>query len=271
MILVVSSPNTYASKRLMAESKKLSIPLKIVPANELSTVNLAPFKVLYIRNPFVNKSPEFLPQVIALAKKFKRSGKKVVDDVVANGDLALGKWDNYKRLKLSGIPIPKTELLSDYPLPTTHYPLILKWIYGFKAREVFFVANELRLKEIFSKFPKNELLIQEFIPAKYEYKIITVGYKALPVATKFKIKDLGFKIDFSSASSVPIRGLPSELIEMAETAAKVLGRQLSKVDILESHGKFYVLEVNRCPGLKSFERITKHNVVKAFLDYLYSL
>jgi glutathione synthase/RimK-type ligase-like ATP-grasp enzyme len=43
------------------------------------------------------------------------------------------------------------------------------------------------------------------------------------------------------------------------------------VDILEKAGKFYVLEVNRFPGLKSFEQQTKSNIYAKFIEYLAAL
>ena len=42
----------------------------------------------------------------------------------------------------------------------------------------------------------------------------------------------------------------------------------SHADILEKDGKFFILEVNRFPGLESFEKLTKYNVGKEFLKYL---
>ena len=59
-----------------------------------------------------------------------------------------------------------------------------------------------------------------------------------------------------------------KIVYLAEQSSELLKRELAKVDILESAGKFYVLEVNRFPGLKSFEELTKFNVTAEFLRYL---
>ena len=53
-----------------------------------------------------------LPQIIALAKKFKAAGKKVVDSTIADGKLGQGKWADYQKLEKAGLLIPKTSLLS---------------------------------------------------------------------------------------------------------------------------------------------------------------
>jgi|GEM_PF-1417793 glutathione synthase/RimK-type ligase-like ATP-grasp enzyme len=314
MILVISSKKVYAAKRLAEEAAAKHRELSITDVDGLVAcdfnVDITKFDVLYIRDPFFNGGAEFLPQIIALAKKFKAAGKKVVDSSIADGKLGMGKWADYQQLQKSGLPIPTTRLLSDCPLPTIHYPLILKWTYGFKAKDVFLIKNEERLKNILPLHHKKEWLIQEFIQADYEYKIITVGYKALPVILRFGTKGGGFRVDFKKAAvmrSLPplMRGgsgrgcnksgmtatslsskafnnrialgdiSPQEeracnpaIISLAESASLLLGRELAKVDILESAGKFYILEVNRFPGLKSFEEITGYNVFKDFLGYL---
>ena len=115
--------------------------------------------------------------------------------------------------------------------------------------------------------PKKELMVQEYVKADYEYKVVVVGFKALPKVLRFTISDLGFKIDFAKHELIE-RTQVRKVCSLAEKAAKVLGRELCKVDILEKNGKLYVLEVNRFPGLEGFEELMKYNVFKEFLKYL---
>jgi len=268
MILVISSKTTYADKRLVSEAKAANVDLKIVSPGELRDINPADFRCLFVRNPFVEKSPKYLSEVVNLAKTFKQAGKKVFDSSVASGDLAKGKWVDYQKLLKAYLPIPRTEVLQSYNLKPKTYPLILKWIYGFKGKHVYLVSDEQRFRLLLKKYPKEELMLQEFVPAQYEYKIITLGYKALPVVLRFNIKDSRFRVNPVAFESVPTEKLPKRLIALAELASKVLGREMAKVDILENNGKFYILEVNRFPGLQSFETLTKYNVAREFLEYL---
>jgi glutathione synthase/RimK-type ligase-like ATP-grasp enzyme len=364
MILIISSKNVYAAKRILQEAEIRNEKLEIMDVQDLVDcgfkVDIERFDVLYVRDPYLNGSAEFLPQIVALAKRFKAAGKKVVDEAIAGGELGRGKWADYQKLKKAGLLIPKTSLLSviarsasdeaissrkrlprpspirlrlgrlelaemaaalgarndsaSYPLSTTRYPLILKWNYGFKSKHTFLARDEAVLNGVVQKYPADELLIQEFIPAEFEYKIITVGYKALPVALRFKVKDGGFRVDFREYRVIQTPTTPSRLaghpslaggeaprkipehprsissffkeeypakrgevvgvekiqkiIRLAEQSSALLSRELAKVDILESAGKFYVLEVNRFPGLKSFEELTKSNVTADFLRYL---
>jgi glutathione synthase/RimK-type ligase-like ATP-grasp enzyme len=270
-----------------------------------------------------------LEKIIQLAQSFKAQGGRVVDDNITKGNLGKGKWEDYQKLIKAGLSIPKTWKYESrimnygFKLSTKHLalsPFILKWIYGLKAKGTFLIRKEADLENLPRYLPRNELMQQEYIEADWEYKIITVGYKALPVILRFKFNKKSGRVDFSSFSVIPSesssraclpgrQGIPyrlktkgslppaprlwrasrsttksavpdealaksgrddkvSNLTQLAELAAKTLGRELAKVDILEKAGKFYVLEVNRFPGLKSFESLAKYNVFKLFVEYL---
>jgi glutathione synthase/RimK-type ligase-like ATP-grasp enzyme len=297
MILVVSSKKVYAAKKLRAEAKKRHVGLEILSMEDLVArkfkIDPKKYETLYIRSPYLNSSPKYFPQIIKLAKEFKKAGKKVVDASIVQGKIGQGKWLDYQALKKAGLSIPKTQILNKKTIPKA-WPFILKWIYGFKAKNVFYIDNQKDFNQVFGKYPKGELLVQEFVKAEYEYKVITVGYKALPVILRFQINKNGFRTDFDKYKVITRRhseGVqPTEesqnkkeilhsvqddavmrMIKLAERASKTLGRELAKVDILEAKGKLYILEVNRFPGLDSFEELTKYNVSKEFLRYLTSV
>jgi glutathione synthase/RimK-type ligase-like ATP-grasp enzyme len=270
MILVISAPNSYASKRLLQEAKKLRIKLDILSAEELLKnefkVDINKYRSLYIRNPYVKGSPKYLGEIVNLAKKFNSAQKKVVDSNIANGNLGQGKWVDYQKLMKAGLPIPATKKLESGS-EKLGYPFILKWIYGLKGTNVFLVNDYNQLKKILPLHPKKEWLVQEFIKADYEYKVATVGYKALPVVLRFKMKQHNFKLEYDRYKVIKSSQVP-KITEIAEKASKLLGRELSKIDILQKGKNFYILEVNRFPGLESFEELTKYNATKGFLEYL---
>lgn len=270
MILLISPPTAYATKRLLQEGGSA---VRVMSLADLAAKNFnidpKDFDAVFIRSPFVNGSPEFFPQIISLAQKFKLAGKRVVDKVIAEGELGQGKMSDYIKLKNSGISIPATEWFAE--ARECYFPCIAKWTYGFGGKEVFLLKSQDDLLKVIGLIPAGEMLIQEFIPAECEYKVFTVGYKALAVILKFKIDSKIFRPDFGDTEVIR---LPSnneninQLVQIAESASKTLNRELSKVDILEFGGKFYVLEVNRWPGLKSFEELTGFNVAGEFIKYL---
>ena len=323
MILVISSKKVYAVKRLLQEARVKKQELRVMDMAELVACKFMPkfkFNVLYIRDPYAKGSAKYLPQIISFAKKALKLGVRVVDANIVKGKIGEGKWKDYQILKKVKISIPHTVIASaseaislikglprssgalgtrndtNYPLSTTHYSLVLKWIYGMGGKNTFLIRSENKFKKVLSLHPISEWMVQEYIPADFEYKVICVGFKALPVVLKIKFNkktgrpefekynvfflpldgggEVGVTKDNQTKISHPPLTPPVEggelkqVITLAEKASRILGRELSKVDILEKDGKFYVLEVNRFPGLEGFEKLTKYNVVKEFVSYL---
>jgi len=271
MILVIASPNSYAAKRLVEEAKKFNIPLEIISAATLAKgsfkIDVKKYKALYIRSPYVKGKAKFLAQIIKLAKNFKIAGKKVVDANIANGQLGQGKWEDYLKLAQANLPIPGTMKMRSRAFSEYGHPFILKWQFGMGSKNVFLIGDDNQFKKTLPLHPKKEWLVQEFVKADCEYRVITVGYKALPVVLKYKLLPSGFGIDYYSGKAIKSSSIP-KIIAIAQKSAKLLGRELSKIDILQKGNNIYILEVNRFPGLETFEELTKYNVIKRFLAYL---
>ena len=273
-ILAISSKETYAARRLLAEALVSNCNFVVMPIGELASrlfeVDPEEFDVLYVRNPYQDRSGKYLSGVVDLAKKFKNAGKKVVDAVIANGMLGGGKWDDYEALLSNGLPIPKTEMYNEQSQILKQERFILKWIYGFKGKNVYLAKNGDR---ILSHHPYSELMLQEYVDAEFEYKVMTFGFKALPVVLRFAISHITKRPDFEKFQVLDLTvtkedQILNEAARLAQQSSQVLGRELAKTDILEKNGKLYILEVNRFPGLDSFERLTKFNVAKEFISYL---
>jgi len=271
-ILVISPKNLYIIQRLKEEAVKAGVGLDVVSVGDLEKidfeVDIGKYNALYVRNPYLNGFPDLLPKVVQLAKNFKAQGEKIVDAIIAEGVLGEGKWEDYQKLQEASLIIPKTTCLNHgHDLSRFKYPFILKWVYGFKAKDVFLVKNVNQLAKLLPLHPRNEWLIQEFIEADCEYKVITIGYRSTPMLLKFDIAKTGFGIKYPTGRPIKSADLP-EVVSLAQRAAKLLGRELAKVDILYSQGKYYILEVNRFPGIKPFESLTKYNLAGEFLRYL---
>ncbi len=327
MIYLISPKSAYAANRLALEARIKNYELRIMDIADLAACNFQLTTlggdVLYIRNPYLKDKADYLEKIIKLAQSFQAQGGRVVDENITQGNLGKGKWEDYKNLKKTGLLIPKTwkyeSRIMNYgsKLGTKRFlsakalakaealsTFILKWVYGLKARGTFHINSQIsnfKFQNIIGRHPLNEWMWQEYIEADYEYKIITVGYKALPVILRFRFNKKFGRVDFDSFSviasasdlsaeaSAKVEAIyenrlprPSDafrarndkygkLIKLAEKASRTLGRELAKVDILEKNGKFYILEVNRFPGLKSFEQYTEYNVFENFIEYLAAL
>lgn len=263
MILLISPKQVYATQRLLEEFKKASVEVECFDIQELAAqdfeIDIEKFTSLYVRQAY-----PYIDEVVVLAKRFQEAGKRFIDANIVEG-IGEGKGEIYRRLSEAGISIPRTDkFLNNKRL----FPYILKWVYGFGGKQVHLVNNDEHVQKVLSLLPKEELLAQEFIKAKYEYKVITVGYNSLPVVLRLETNEATFRPDFEKHQTLNVDECAA-VIEIAEKSAKLLGRELAKVDILEDFdGNLFVLEVNRWPGLRNFEKYTGYNVAKDFVNYL---
>lgn len=261
MILLVSPKTKYSTKRLIKEAAALGVPMEVLDSADLATLKFkidpAPYRLLFMR--FFDM--QFLPQIKRLAEKFRRAGKKVLGNVT---DKHLGKLKTSKLLQKHHLPVPKL-----YNLSNLKYPCVVKSEHGLGSQEVFLVKNLKELLSAAKKLASKSCSIQEYIEADFEYKVVTVGYKSIPVVLRFSISSKKFKPDPNKYKVLYTKN-PSarKIVRLAEKASKITGRELAKVDILQKGAKLYILEVNRWPGLKAFEAFSKFNVAREFVKYL---
>lgn len=264
MVLLISPQNTYATKRLVEEAGNLNVPLEVFDVKNLAAKNfeidVEKYAALFVR--FVHP---YFSEIIELTKRFDAAGKYVVDrDFILSG-FELSKKKMSEQLEKAGLPIPKT----NYGLRITDYefPFVLKWIYGFGGHHTYLVRNDEDLKSISEKYPKEELLVQEYIKTDAEFTVFTVGEKALGKILQFQIADYGLGIDANKYSILKSENHP-EIIRLAERAAQATAREFAKIDILQKDNQFYILEVNRSASLLPFEPYSKINVAKKYIEYI---
>lgn len=264
-ILIITPQNVYATGRFLEEAGRLGIEATCVDIHLLAKngwqVRVVNYDALFVRqvNPYYD-------EVVTLARSFHTAGKIVVDRNIING-LDDSKWNMYQKLSAAGVRTPETTL---YEVGTAHpdFPVVGKWIYGSKARQVHLARDESQLRQIATRFPKGELLAQQYIEADAEYKVITIGYKSLPFLVKYAIHATRRVSDLEHFEVVSSSSAP-EIVELAEKASSCLGRELAKTDIIVKDGVPYLLEVNRQPGLQAFEQATGLNLAGKFLEYFF--
>lgn len=268
MLLIISPHHAYVTARLRDEMERIGFAYEIVSVQELAEKDFAVDMEKY-SGLFVRQAYPYFPEIVQLAKNFADQNKAVIDANIIEG-VGRGKMLALEKLSTGGISIPFTQRASEIEPRTYNLEprtLIVKWNYGFGGQHVFKVNNESEFLKLTKRYDPSELLVQEFIPADFEYKVITVGYKSLPVILKIKYNVATARPDFMQYQSLS-PGSAAPVAKLAELAAKVLGRQLAKVDILEKDGALYVLEVNRWPGMESYEKMSGYNGIKDFVAYL---
>ncbi|MEW6622981.1 MAG: RimK family alpha-L-glutamate ligase [Bacillota bacterium] len=58
------------------------------------------------------------------------------------------------------------------------------------------------------------------------------------------------------------------LEELCLKAVKLLGLDYAGVDAVFSNGKYYIIEVNSCPGWKALQEVNSQNIAEALINYI---
>jgi glutathione synthase/RimK-type ligase-like ATP-grasp enzyme len=142
------------------------------------------------------------------------------------------------------------------------YPFILKEPDGAFSKGVFKIKDEEQYKQVCkSMFEESELLIaQEFLPTTFDWRVGIINGKPLYVC-KYYMAASHWQIMNWNASkkgqeegdveTIAVDQAPAGLIRTALKATALIGTGLYGVDIKETDGKFYVIEINDNPNIDS--------------------
>lgn len=285
-VLWLDWQDTYASKRMREEAEQAGIDLAVCEILEVSfvaagsqigvfnnNVNLAQaFDVLVVRNfhPYISEA-------LTIARLFKEAGKKVIDQSLTEEGYAISKMHDYLLLAQAGLAVPLTyqtyrkEVVEELA-EKLGYPCVLKGVHGSQGQHVHKINDRFQLRRILAHYPDGELALQEFLPAEEDYRVMTVGFQALPVFISRRPRPGDFRTNFAlegEGAPHPLSAFPA-LGELAEKAARALKREFSGVDMRLKKDAPVILEVNRRPDFDGFESVTKLNVAGAWLQYILS-
>jgi glutathione synthase/RimK-type ligase-like ATP-grasp enzyme len=104
------------------------------------------------------------------------------------------------------------------------------------------------------------IVVQEYIESRFDWRVGVINGQLL-YACRYIIPSETFKIQASvnghivycDVESVPADQVPPEVIDLGKQAAGAIGKGLYGVDIKESNGKLFVIEVNDNPSLEGGE------------------
>lgn len=175
----------------------------------------------------------------------------------------------YERLTRARIRQPKAWLFyakSDWRKshPELPFPLVIKRPEGCFSTGVFRVENGEELDAMLTRlFEEMDVVIgQEFLPSQFDWRIGILNHQPI-FACKYYMAtghwqvynwasetegDDGFH-QVGNSDCIPIDQVPAAVIQTAKRAAACIGNGLYGVDLKESDGKVYVIEVNDNPNI----------------------
>lgn len=217
-----------------------------------------------------------ISEALTVVSLFRQAGKLVIDESLTDEGVTLSKMHDYLMLARAGVAVPRTWQMADLPAVENlagallGYPLVLKGVHGSYGAHVYRIDSVDQLREVWARYAPGELMAQEYLPADSDFRVICIGYRALPALVERAPKPGDFRTNSRQGGQAFGHHLAAypDLAPLAERAARVLRREFAAVDLRYRGAEPVVLEVNRRPIFENFERVTGLDVAGAFLDYV---
>ncbi|MBN7795233.1 RimK family protein [Parahaliea mediterranea] len=224
----------------------------------------------YLRLPeydglFIRATTNIDHYTYRFAKKAESEGLVVIDD--SNSILrCTNKIYLADLFRTHKVPSPKTVVLyKDQPGQLDElgeklgYPIVVKIPDGAFSKGVEKAADPGELKTICKRLFQHStlLLAQEFLYTDFDWRIGILDRKPLYACRYYMVKDHwqiyrhGQKTDSGGFDTLPTFEVPPAVLEAAVRATRPIGDGFYGVDVKESQGKGFVIEVNDNPSIDS--------------------
>jgi glutathione synthase/RimK-type ligase-like ATP-grasp enzyme len=268
--------NEKAIQKFMKAGDNAGFNVELITKDDFD--ELIQYDALFIRETtFVNH------HTFRFAKKAQSLGVCVIDDPDSILKCTNKVYLN-ELLNANKILTPKSFVISkdnhkDLPkkLP---FPFILKQPDGAFSKGVFKIKDEEEFKTVCKReFDKSELLIaQEFLPTTFDWRVGIIDGKPLYVCKYFMATAHWQIVNWNGekdqqegdVETISVDQAPAGLIRTAMKATDLIGKSLYGVDVKESEGKFYVIEINDNPNIDSGleDKILKDKLYSKIMDVL---
>jgi RimK family alpha-L-glutamate ligase len=191
-------------------------------------------------------------------------------------DLCANKYNTTVKLKMDGVPVPRTSLISDIKSLDSvlnsignEFPIVVKTLRGSAGVGVSRIDSKESLKGVLQTLWKHraQLLVQEYIDTDYDVRSVVMDGKVIASMKRKRIKE-DFRSNYSLGGDVEKYTLSPKEEAIVLNAAKSSGAFFCGVDHMMKDGEPYVLEVNSSPGSKGVQKATGINTISVLFDYI---
>lgn len=234
---------------------------------------------------FIRANTDPMNTTYVAAKIASLYGVPVIDDPLSI-QICADKINMYLHLMKNGISMPRTRFLKKKELDAEHAkglfkdlgsPLVLKepsTSFSVRVEKVSSISEMLKVAKRFFKL-SDWIVAQEYIESRFDWRIGVLNGELL-YACRYIIPSETFKIQASvnghivycDVESVPADLVPPEVVSLGIAAGEAIGRGMYGVDIKESNGKLYVIEVNDNPSLDGGEDAHYPDMFRRIISYL---
>ena len=247
--------NEVALKRFIRAAREQDVYAELITKDDYS--RLLEFDALFIRETtFVNH------HTYRFARRAAKQGMVVIDDPVSILRCT-NKVYLAEMLARHKIDIPRSIVVHRENIhrivEELGFPCVLKKPDSAFSQGVVKVESEEELRAKVTDFlGDSELLIaQEFLPTTFDWRIGILDEKPLFACRYFMApghwqivqQDRDGRGRYGKTETLPVELAPRKAVKLALKAANLIGDGLYGVDVKESNGKFYVIEVNDNPNI----------------------
>jgi glutathione synthase/RimK-type ligase-like ATP-grasp enzyme len=234
---------------------------------------------------FIRANTDPMNITYVAARMAQMYGIPVIDDP-SSIQICADKINMYMHLMKKNVSMPRTKFLKKKELDEVlaaqlfeelGMPLVLKepsTSFSVRVEKVSSVEELLKIARRFFKL-SDWIVVQEYIESRFDWRVGVINGQLL-YACRYIIPSETFKIQASvnghivycDVESVPADQVPPEVIELGREAANAIGKGMYGVDIKESNGKLYVIEVNDNPSLDGGEDAHYPDMFQKIISYL---
>ena len=249
--------DTKAIQRFIRSAESLGFYTELITREDYSRLN--EFDALFIRETTgVNH------HTYRFARRAMAEGLIVIDDpesiLKCTNKVYLAEL-----LSRHNIPAPETLIISSenaqFAADKLGFPCILKQPDSSFSQGVVKADNQESYERLTKQLlQKSDLLIvQSFIPTEFDWRIGVLNNKPI-YACRYHMARKHWQIykrtgdgktQAGNSDTIPLNDVPKNVLEIALKAASLIGNGLYGVDLKETGGKVYVIEVNDNPSIDS--------------------
>lgn len=255
--------NKGAINKFIKQGKALGINVEIIGPRDY--MRLPEFDALFIR-----ETTAIDHHTYRFAKKAEAEGLVVIDDPKSI-QLCTNKVFLADMFRTQKVPTPQTVILrrgseESVRAQIKHLglPVIIKIPDGSFSRGMVRVNSEEELMEKCAPlFEESSLLLaQAFLYTEFDWRVGVLNHKPLYACRYYMVKNhwqiyrhnkhsASSRVASGASDTLPTFEVPRAVLDVAIKATKQIGDGLYGVDVKESEGKGYVIEVNDNPSIDS--------------------
>ena len=280
------SSETYELKHYIKEAKKNQINLCLIGAHQLELVITKEGRNSILLDGEAKKLPDFVLSItgtgsayyiLAIIRHLEQQGVPCYNSSLSINSVK-DKLYTFQILAGENILVPKTMFVR-YPVNTFYiekeikYPIVIKAFSGLKDKGAFIANNKKELTDLLQVIELTDsdvnIVLQEYISyqAGKNVRVYIVGNKVIGSILREPIENnkSGSQLKERKISQFK---LPTEIELLAIKVSKIMGLEISSVDLLMEEKQYKIYEVNSSPEFKELESCCDINVPDEVFDFI---